>query len=97
MHGRFYKEPCYYLDNLAVDFRFQRQGVGAALVQKGLETASDLRLPAQTEAGPAGEGLYRKLGFETIGMWELSLPGAETLSLPVMKREFSAGTDDQMI
>jgi predicted N-acetyltransferase YhbS len=87
---RFYKEPCYYLDNLAVDFRLQRRGVGAALVRRGLQAADALRLPAQTEAGPAGEGLYLTLGFKTIATWDIKLPQATPITLPVMKREYKA-------
>jgi predicted N-acetyltransferase YhbS len=83
--NRFYKEPCYYLDNLAVDFRFQRKGIGGVLVQWGLENARRLELSACTEAGPMSEGLYTKMGFQKVGDWTVPLPGREDLTMPVLR------------
>jgi hypothetical protein len=39
-----------------------------------------------------GEGLYAKLGFKVIGMWDISLPNAGTISLPAMKRTVDPDT-----
>jgi predicted N-acetyltransferase YhbS len=64
-------ETVYYLDNLTVDFRFQRRGIGQQLVQKGLEEAARLKLPAMTEASFEGKGLYYKLGFQKIAVWDV--------------------------
>jgi GNAT superfamily N-acetyltransferase len=44
----------------------QRKGVGAALVQWGLDRSREERLPAYLEASPAGFPLYQKLGFNKI-------------------------------
>lgn len=50
----FYQEPCYYLDNLCVDFRYQRLGRGSLLLQWGLEVADEKKLCVGTEASPKG-------------------------------------------
>lgn len=87
MVEKYYKDPCYYLDNLAVDFRYQRRGIGGILVKGGLDTARRLNLPACTEAGPMSKGLYAKMGFEKVGDWTVELPGREDLAMPVMRCE----------
>ena len=80
--NRFYAESCYYLDNLCVDFRYQRKGIGALLLDWGIKHARNQRLPIQTEASPMGVGLYLKNNFKRIGVWELTVL---EMSLPVMK------------
>jgi hypothetical protein len=39
-------------------------------VEWRLERAKSKRLPAMTEAGPMGLGIYLKLGFQQIGTWK---------------------------
>ncbi|CAG1962317.1 unnamed protein product [Fusarium graminearum] len=73
-------EVVYYLDNLTVDFCFQRRGIGKELVQRGLEEATRINLPAMTEASLKGEGLYYRLGFEKIAVWDVC-----GFKLPVMR------------
>jgi len=95
----FYAKSCYYLDNLCVDFRYQRMGIGGKLLEWGIEKAKGLSLDVQTEAGPMGVGLYRKMGFEQVGVWGVKMvrvkegEGAEerdgTMLLPVMRRELA--------
>lgn len=80
--NRFYAESCYYLDNLCVDFRYQRKGIGALLLDWGIKHARNQSLPIQTEAGPMGVGLYLKNNFKQIGVWELT---PLEMNLPVMK------------
>lgn len=70
--SRFYKKPCYYLDNLCVDFRYHRLGIGKILVDSGIQEARRRDLPVGTEASPKGEGLYRKMGFEQVGVWTVT-------------------------
>jgi GNAT superfamily N-acetyltransferase len=83
VYFRFYTGPCWYLDNLAVDFRHRRRGVGRALVQWGLDRTPP-GLPAMTESGPMAEQLYRTLGFTVAGTWTVPLP-ARTMSFPVLR------------
>lgn len=78
---RFYQDRCYYLDNLAVDFRYQRRGFGEALMRWGMDQAHEKQLPISTEASTKGLGLYQKLGFERIGWWHIL-----DFELPVMRR-----------
>jgi predicted N-acetyltransferase YhbS len=51
---------------LCVHREAQRQGVGAALVQWGLDRAIEEKLPAYLEASTAGFPLYTKLGFSKM-------------------------------
>jgi len=95
----FYAKSCYYLDNLCVDFRYQRMGIGGKLLEWGIEKAKGLSLDVQTEAGPMGVGLYRKMGFEQVGVWGVKMVGVKegegaeerdgTMLLPVMRRELA--------
>jgi GNAT superfamily N-acetyltransferase len=80
MRSRYYLKRCYYLDNLTVDFRFQRMGYGEQLLRWGVQQAQQKKLKICTEASVKGVGLYRKLGFEQIGVWRVA--GFE---LPVMR------------
>jgi len=72
LEEKFYSsEPVYYLDNLTVDFRFQRKGIGLALLQDGIQEGQKRGLPIKTEASPAGELLYNQAGFEKVGEWKV--------------------------
>jgi predicted N-acetyltransferase YhbS len=51
---------------LCVHREAQRQGVGAALVQWGLDRSVEEKLPAYLEASTGGFPLYQKLGFKKI-------------------------------
>jgi len=99
---RFYAKSCYYLDNLCVDFRYQRLGIGGKLLEWGIETAKGKGLGVQTEAGPMGEGLYRKMGFKQVGVWGVKMVGVKEVDeegeegervmyMPVMRRELGYG------
>lgn len=58
-------------------------------------------LGAQTEAGPMGVGLYRKMGFDQVGVWRVKMVGVKeedsdgereaVMELPVMRRDFGQG------
>lgn len=64
---RFGGDPYVLLSLLAVHPEHQRRGLGALQVQKGLEVADRLGLPAYLESSPKGKGLYAKFGFEEKG------------------------------
>jgi len=53
-----------YLDILAVDPRYQGQGIGKALLQWGLDEADRLGMITFLEATNEGKPLYEKFGFE---------------------------------
>lgn len=63
-------KECVYLRYMCVDPAFQRRGVGQALMTWACERLDSLKLDAYLEASTAGEGLYRKFGFEVIGHTE---------------------------
>ena len=85
IYRRYYRSPCYYLDNLVVDFRYGRRGIGSVLVEWGISKAAGLGLNCQTEAGPMSQPLYSKLGFTKVGDWTVELSEGERLVMPVMK------------
>jgi hypothetical protein len=87
--SRYYAGTCYYLNNAFADFRYNKLDIGSALVKWGLANARDKSLPAMTEAGPMGLGMYLKLGFQQIGTWKLSIKDGEQefMGLPVLKLE----------
>lgn len=51
---------------LAVHPDHQRKGVGALLMQWGLDIGEKTNLPVYTESSPQAYGLYKKLGFQTL-------------------------------
>jgi GNAT superfamily N-acetyltransferase len=83
----YYQETCYYLDNLCVDFRYQRLGIGTLLLKWGLEMADQHKLWVGTEAGPKGFGLYLKHGFKQVGWFEVAVHGVEN-RFPVLRLEY---------
>lgn len=60
-------ERHWYVEYLAVDPRAQRQGVGKALIAKGLELADAGGLATYLKASAAGRGLYERFGFGGFG------------------------------
>lgn len=80
LEKEFYQEPCFYLDNLCVDFRYQRMGIGTFLLESGIGIARQKRLAVGTEASLKGAGLYRKMGFAQVGNWKVG-----QFEVPVMK------------
>ena len=76
-------DEMWYLKVLTVHPEYQRGGVGAALIDWGLEHARERGEKAYLEATSFGKGLYLKKGFTTVG--ELSLGAkADELSLACM-------------
>lgn len=76
-----------YLDNLCVDFRLQKSGIGASLLAWGIEKSREAGLEMKTEAATTGAPFYEKFGFEKIGDWDIHMPDpADNIVLVVMKR-----------
>lgn len=74
-----------YLELLAIHPSYQRQGLGALLLQSRLS-----QLPrnqaVQLESTPAGQGLYKKFGFEVVET--LNCKGRDKeIPIPVMIRK----------
>jgi ribosomal protein S18 acetylase RimI-like enzyme len=64
---------CYacYLSDLAVDVRYQRSGVGRALIQCTLKQLGP-RCKIRLISAPAAADYYRKIGFvQNLKCWEL--------------------------
>ncbi|KAF7626590.1 GNAT family acetyltransferase [Aspergillus flavus] len=55
-----------FLRVLVVLPEYQRKGVGAKLMTKGLEEATALNLPVWLESSEEGYALYKKLGFKDL-------------------------------
>lgn len=63
------KEPHWYLSLIGVDPSRQGEGLGAALLQAGLERCDAEGLPAYLESSsPRNVPLYERHGFEVIGL-----------------------------
>lgn len=61
----------YYLDLLCVDPAYERRGLAGRLLRPGFEMADQENRPVWLTSTPAGHGLYRKLGFETMDTTDL--------------------------
>jgi ribosomal protein S18 acetylase RimI-like enzyme len=65
------KEPCWHLADIAVDPSQRGKGLGAALLDKGLQQCDRDGIPAYLEStNPANVSLYKRHGFEQIGLIE---------------------------
>jgi predicted N-acetyltransferase YhbS len=60
-------EETWYLKTLAVSPKFQRKGVGTALVKWGMERARLNGERLYVDASYVGKPLYLKLGFNEVG------------------------------
>lgn len=79
----------WYLASLSCHPDYQRKGLGAALVQWGLEQAEKDGVPVYLEATPMGAFLYKKLGFEEVDEVDLTrfmLDGKEYKIVSMLKR-----------
>lgn len=64
-------EPCWHLAFLAIDPAHQGKGLGTALLAACLNKCDDDGRPAYLESSnPANLSLYRRFGFEQIGLIE---------------------------
>jgi GNAT superfamily N-acetyltransferase len=63
------KEPCWHLAFIAVDPSCQGKGMGSSLLEASLEQCGADHRPAYLEStNPANLSLYRRFGFEQIGL-----------------------------
>ena len=53
---------------IAVSPQCQRQGIGKMLLEWGMHEADEQGVPIVMGASPVGEGLYRKCGFDDLGV-----------------------------
>lgn len=58
----------WYLSLLAVSPTHQGRGIGARLVQQGLEWAKQEGITVSVVAAPKEEGFYKRQGFERVGL-----------------------------
>lgn len=60
-----------YLDSLAVDETYRRNGIATRLLKAQIAKARSMKLPAVgllvDKNNPKAERLYREIGFETVG------------------------------
>ena len=61
-----------WLGFIAVDPMFQRKGVGTQLLQWGLERSDVENIPIGLVGSKMGCGLYEKVGFEDVGIFEVT-------------------------
>ena len=58
---------------IATSPKHQRLGVGAMLVEWGVDRADNMKLPAYVESTPEGLRLYEKCGFHQVEVLPLDL------------------------
>ncbi|KAH6650508.1 hypothetical protein F5144DRAFT_481517 [Chaetomium tenue] len=66
-------EAALYLSIIGCNPARQRSGAGSALLEWGVNLADSLGLPCRLEASPIGYGLYRKFGFEDVGVVDVKI------------------------
>ena len=67
LDGHLPREPCWFLDILAVREAARGRGIGSALVRNGLQRAHAAGVPAFLEtARPANVPMYEHLGFRVV-------------------------------
>jgi predicted N-acetyltransferase YhbS len=89
-------DEMWYLAILCVNPKFQRRGVGAALVDWGLTHARARGEKAYLEASPFGKPLYIKKGFKVVGDLVVG-EGDDQLNLPCMLWDPATAPSDQEI
>ena len=52
---------------------YQNKGLGRLLVQWGIEKQEQMQYPSFMIASQAGDGLYRKCGYEMVDRWTVDL------------------------
>ncbi|KAK3393250.1 N-acetyltransferase-like protein [Podospora didyma] len=66
-------DPALFLGLIACKPSRQRIGAGTALLSWGAQLADKLGLPTFLEASPVGYGVYRKFGYEDIGVVDFAI------------------------
>ncbi|KAK0119291.1 hypothetical protein ONS95_008138 [Cadophora gregata] len=67
------KTKCLHLALLMTDPRYQRRGIGTALLEWGHEMADREGVPCFLIASPVGHPLYAHVGWKEIGVMEVDL------------------------
>ncbi|KAK1975995.1 acyl-CoA N-acyltransferase [Colletotrichum cereale] len=60
-----------YVKSIMVDPENQRKGIGAQLLQTVIHISDSEGIPTFLVASAEGYGLYKRLGFEDIGTWNI--------------------------
>lgn len=85
---RYHSGSFLYLDNLCVDFRLPRAGIGTALLKCGIQDASAFGYPIITETTKDIVSFYEKSGYRILGDWVVHAPlPSQSLTLAVLRRE----------
>lgn len=74
----------WLLGLLGVDPKCHRKGIGQRIVQRGLDVATEDKVPVTLKASVLGRGLYQKMGFKNIHL-EVPLDEAAAIAgLPML-------------
>lgn len=65
----------WYLSLLAISPTHQGRGIGARLVQQGLQWAKEEGVTASVIAAPKAEVFYKRQGFERVGLTDVGQLG----------------------
>lgn len=67
----------WYVASVVISPVYQGKGIGRMLVTEAVNRAQQERVIMGLSASPAGEQLYRKLGFELLGEFTMRIGGEE--------------------
>ncbi|KAF8847564.1 GNAT family acetyltransferas-like protein [Acephala macrosclerotiorum] len=65
----------WHVGTLIVDPKWQGKGIGRLLLQEALSLAQEERVIVGLSASPAGEKLYRRMGFQLLGDFTFRIAG----------------------
>ncbi|CZR69643.1 uncharacterized protein PAC_19543 [Phialocephala subalpina] len=69
------RENRWHANTIVVDPKWQGKGIGRLLLQECLNRAQEERVIVGLSASPAGEKLYRKMGFQLLGDFTFRVGG----------------------
>jgi GNAT superfamily N-acetyltransferase len=78
-----YKDPeeTWWPNEIAVDPKFQKRGIGKLLLKWGMGHAREENVPVALASTPAGLALYKSAGFQQVGTWKWYKHSEEVYSL----------------
>ena len=68
---------CWGINEIGVDPKLQRRGIGQQLLSWGLALAKEEKVPVTLASTPAGKAMYQKARFRQYGTYQWSAEAQE--------------------
>ncbi|KAK1836651.1 sterol uptake control protein 2 [Podospora conica] len=78
----FGDEPCYQVSFVCVDQGFWGHRAGSLLMTEVMAKAAVDKLPIYLESTEDARGMYRRLGFEEVDQFQISIPSPPSFAAP---------------